>query len=364
MKWFISMSLLLAVHSTFAQDKKEFSSWIFNVRSHYGFIIPHSETIEDVADSRPWGFQVDFNRHRLGQRVWEEASCYPRVGYTLAYYNFGNPEVLGHSISALAFIEPYLSIRGRLIPSFRLGAGVSYLNNVYDPDTNPQNLFYSFPISFIVQGNVALNYLLTDKINLSLSAFYSHISNGAIKKPNKGINFPTFGLGVDYKLKPYQFMPRNAHKSLDEIHGKRWKYSTVLFFSFKDIDEDKNENFLVLGTVAYASRVVGRLNALHGGVELVFNEAVRQKQESNTNPDRNYDPLVLSAIVGHELLLGKFNFSQTVGIYFNRPEPNSDPIYLRVGLSYKVSKRVFVGVNLKSHTNVADYMDFRTGYTF
>ena len=121
-----------------------------------------------------------------------------------------------------------------------------------------------------------------------------------------------------------------------------------------------------MGATGYVSRVVSRLSALHGGLELVYNEAVRQKKGFDEHQDNknSFHPVVVSAIFGHEFLLGRFNFSQTIGIYFNRPEPTDDPIYLRVGLTYLVTKRIFLGINLKAHTNVADYMDFRIGYSF
>jgi len=41
-----------------------------------------------------------------------------------------------------------------------------------------------------------------------------------------------------------------------------------------------------------------------------------------------------------------------------------DAVYQRYGILFKISDRVFTGINIKAHRHVADFLDLRTGITF
>ncbi len=41
------------------------------LRSHYGFIIPHSSTIRQVSWSEPWGLELDAALLLTGDRAWD-----------------------------------------------------------------------------------------------------------------------------------------------------------------------------------------------------------------------------------------------------------------------------------------------------
>lgn len=68
--------------------------------------------------------------------------------------------------------------------------------------------------------------------------------------------------------------------------------------------------------------------------------------------------------VGHEFLLGRFVFSQQFGAYFFRPYRMGDAVYQRYNLVFRVSDYLSVGIGLKAHRHVANFLDFRTGLSF
>jgi len=86
--------------------------------------------------------------------------------------------------------------------------GLSYLDNVYDERSNPENLFFSSEISGILLLNLTYNYLIKEQYQLNFSINYNHISNAGLKMPNKGMNFPTVSLGMDYILRPVILKPQ------------------------------------------------------------------------------------------------------------------------------------------------------------
>jgi len=213
-------------------------------RFHRGFIIPHSEAIKDIAYSKPWGIEWNVSKHINSQAAWNECSCYPRIGISAAYFNFDNPSVLGNAYWLTPYIEPMLGAHRKLFFSFRLGAGLAYLDNVYHPIRNPNNLFYSLPVSFSLLANTALNVRATSRFLLRLLANYHHLSNGGMQLPNKGINFSTFSVGIDYT--PFQdftpkqrqafnlnTMPKNEYwlymfvTALNPTYGARRRYPLI-----------------------------------------------------------------------------------------------------------------------------------------
>ena len=68
--------------------------------------------------------------------------------------------------------------------------------------------------------------------------------------------------------------------------------------------------------------------------------------------------------IGHEFLLGKFLFSQQIGYYLFKKHVPSDNWYHRWGLVYRFNQKINFGINLKVHRHIADFIDFRIGYSF
>src|SRR5690606_14333376 len=94
-------ALLLSTFSpvrAFAQQPYDTARAAINIglTGHTGFIIPHSREIRDVSHSNPWGIEADVSMHFTNERAWQYLQGFPRIGASLAYYNFDNPEILGN----------------------------------------------------------------------------------------------------------------------------------------------------------------------------------------------------------------------------------------------------------------------------
>ncbi len=329
-------------------------------RGHHGFIIPHSDAIRAQANSNPWGFELDASLHLIDEKSWKNFASFPRVGAILSYVNFDNPEILGSALNLGAYFEPSIAVRNRLNFSFRLGVGLSYLNRVFDTETNPENQFYSTPISFLLVANGMVNYRIRPELQVRAGFFYNHISNGGIKQPNKGINFPTASLGIEYILNPYNFKSRKK-EDWRQLHPDRFKVKAAIFGTAKTLNNEDNRRFGIIGATVYGSYVVGRMSALTAGLEWVFDYSLRERLR-RTGLENDFQKGSLN--IGHDLLLGKFIFSQQFGFYLYRDFFDKPFYYQRYGLAYQLSPHLFAGIQLKAHADVADFMDFRVGYVF
>jgi hypothetical protein len=213
----------------------------------------------------------------------------------------------------------------------------------------------------------AVNYRINELTGVSLTAGLNHISNGGIKNPNLGINFPTVSLNVERYLNVPEFKDWQKQEGL-RIDPDKHKFFLEYYATGKAIRKG-DERYLATGFVVSYGRVIGRINGLRLGLEGLYDGAAREVIDRNELPnhfDESPDHLSLGLLIGNDFLLGRFIFYQHFGIYLYERYIYMDPVYQRYGISYFLTKnkKFLVGINLKAHRHDADFLDVRIGYKF
>ncbi|MFO7657547.1 MAG: acyloxyacyl hydrolase, partial [Bacteroidales bacterium] len=331
---------------THCQDRE--SSFILGIRPHYGFIVKHSGKLEGLTKTFPWGIEVDANWQLMSEKSWQYCFCYPRVGLSFYYTNFANPEILGSSYALYPFVEPAINGDRKLHATVRFGMGPVFMDNVFDSVNNPENKFYSSHISFIVHANLGINYIVNERVFIRISGDFNHISNGGIKNPNLGINFPSASIGFEYNFNPLPYLVRSKDKSVKLIHyNHRFDFT---FFATGKTAVKGHERYTVYGFSQGFSYVIGRQHALSIGSEFTVDLADRKEIRKDTVliNSRFADHRYIALLAGHELILGRFNFYQQLGVYIYSPFIRKDPVYQRYGLNFNITKNNFVGISIKA----------------
>ncbi len=338
------------------------------VRVHRSFIIQHTKKLSrEVTSSHPWMVEADLNWHLRNRNTWEYCQCYPRTGISILYTHFDLPGILGSAFSVYTFIEPFIQADRKLNFSIRFGLGPSYLTKVYDEETNPDNLFFSSPVSFLILLNASANYRSTPRLTLRVTGSYNHISNSGYSEPNLGMNFPSFSMGMDYSFNKVELPHREPSLTAIPLMKKR-RVDIVVGFSAKPTTSGLHEKrypVYVLGV--HYSRTVGRILALNGGLEWMNDRSLRQalRENGTVNEDGNYpDHNRVGLLAGMDWLFGRFIFYQHLGIYVYSPVEAKNKLYQRYGLNFRISSHLFAGVNIKAHGQDADFMDVRVGWSF
>ena len=351
--------LLFPALSLGQEEGKKYT--ILSSKLHYGFIIPHSPDLRPISNTNPWGLQFDWSRLNTTQKAWEHCNCYAKVGLSFTYFNYRWPEVLGNSYNLLAFGEPFLLNQPHFSLSLRGGMGVSYLDQVYDELTNPMNTFYSSPISFLLLANLEFLYHLSPNWGISLSANYNHISNGGISNPNKGMNFPTLSLGVDYRPEAVTLVPR------EKVDFERWNFRTYgrLFITRRGVDTSNGgdrKSVLLAGLSGGVQTQVSKLHALSTGLEIFWDEVLAVDGKKR---EIHKQPWVAGWALGHHFMFGKFDFSQQLVYYLYKPYAFNDRLfYQRYELVYLFNQYLVGGVSLLAHGDTAQNIDLRVGFIF
>ncbi|MCK5705858.1 MAG: acyloxyacyl hydrolase [Cyclobacteriaceae bacterium] len=362
---FLSLVVFFSFLYAFAhaqQERENKPTYVIGMNGQYGFIIPHSDELKQISESNPWGLSADFSKLLYSDKAWSNCNCYSKIGLSFAYYNYSNPKNLGNSYNLILFAEPFLSYQEKLHTTLRAGMGVTYLDKVYDEITNPENLFYSSPISFILILQLKVNYTIDPNYKVYLSGNYNHISNGAVEKPNKGMNFPTLGLGLEYSINPVKLIKKDNKTELDK--KKLFKYLR-LFWNIRTVPESNEyqEKYKAMiglegGIMKRLSRINGLMTGLEYSYDGLFNEEIKRNE-------LDYTPHLVSLHLGHFFIFGKFTFTQQFAWYAYKSYPfNDHEFFQRYGIYWQFGRLINCGFSLKSHGHVAEYMDVRMGITF
>ena len=333
------------------------SMFSLSAKQHYGFIIIHSRSIRAIKNSYPIGTEFNFNWQKTDKKSWDLCHCYPRIGLLLSFIDFDNKEILGYGYNVSGFVEPFFKTNKKFNISFRIAAGLSFNTNPYDEKYNRENLSYSLPINQYSQLGLIFHYRFNQKIMLTASGNYNHISNGGLKQPNKGINYPTLALGLDYIPNP--ILIQNREK--EEFKGlKKKRYDLSVFYFQKKI-LDNSKYFNVFGVNTGLSKQLGRISSLTLDIEWMWDHSLKWEVEQ-IDKNKNYQRGGL--LIGHEFLMGKFTFSQKIGPYIYDITKYNDPIYQKYGINYHITEHFFTGIHIKAHRHIADFMLINFGFTY
>lgn len=345
--------LFLLVASCLSLKAQEETAYRYGVEMQYGFIIPHSSDLVDISQSNPIGINLSYESIKLGENNWDICNCFHYLGVNLSYFNFNNPEVLGSATSLSGTFEPILWKNTSMQFGLKSGFGVTYLSKVYDEETNPSNTFFSSPISFLLLVSPKFQWRLQENLALNLSIQYNHISNGGQKQPNKGMNFPTIGVGINYTPKPYNFPNYVAEKT-----ERRRQYYVEAFGTLRGETQGENRQPLAGFTIGGYQRI-SAIQGMGMGFESQWDNSLHVLPNEPNG-------FIHATFIAHHFLFGKVDFSQRMGVYVKKPkiyEPDKS-FYQRYVLSYLLKNSIRLGVALKAHGHVAENIEARVGYQF
>lgn len=360
---YLSIGIILICVGLFSPDlsaqKDSLNSVkLLGLKVHQGTVLIHSQAIRSIRNSYPTGLELDLAWHKVSQQSWASCLCYPKLGVSLTFWDYDNPEILGQGITSMFYIEPVFSAFRRISISVRAGMGLSYQNRPYDPITNPDNQSYSTFLAFPLQLGGTAHVRLSPRTLVNLSAMYNHFSNGGIREPNKGINWPSVNLGVEYYLKDYTFKDRKKIDWRDLGPLQKRLEATFLLA----VEEPESKMFIFSpGIEIKWSKQFARINAYTLGTEFLYDLASSYKSKQQ---GEDLSPGKFSLAVGHEFLLGRFIFSQQFGYYLYDSVQEYTKAYQRYGLIYTIPNNVSFGVNMKVHGHIANFVDIRAGYNF
>lgn len=217
--------LVLLPVQTHAQFRHKLRSpnIVLEGRLYYGWTLDHH--IEMTPYNRHYpSFEFSVMKATYGRTRWEYMYNYPFIGLSYWYSGLGNTQVLGSAHAIFPFISFPLMKENNFNFYFRLGVGLGYLTSPYQRYKNYRNLAIGSHINGAVNLNIEARWRMSEKFMAAFGISLMHFSNGSIKTPNYGLNYPSVNLAVAYRLsKENSYMRRKLLPELYpfEFDGKK-----------------------------------------------------------------------------------------------------------------------------------------------
>ncbi len=352
---FLLLSLVINAQVLESDFSNSFSRYGF--RFYTGKIVAHAKDVENTSGSVPYALELEYSKRHTGLKTWNLCRCYPTTGFVFAYKNYDN-KILGYGFHLSYFVQYHLLQNTRISPAIRGTGGIEYNSNPYHKINNPDNQSYSMHINFYLQ--IALNFdiRINELLFADVSLGFNHISNGGSKAPNRGINWPSIGAGIHYSP---DFSPiKNRTEVLPEsASDKKWIKRMEIYFSRISETFDEKERFMIYGSEFLIGRSPNNLNLILAGAEWNLDMSSKRRieyYEYDDNPHR------FSVLSGHEFIMGSFGFSQKIGVYLYDNLKLNSLWYHKWGINYKHKSNAIIGVEVKVHRHVAEFVSFKIGF--
>lgn len=376
---------LFGVLNAKAQDTDSPSGPHYNLQMFYqnGYVFPTDpflrgrNTASDGIDSYQ-AFSVRFSKQTTGQKLWEQLYNYPDWGGGIYVADFYNPLEIGTPIAFYGFFNAPFKRWHKWSFNYTLSLGIAFNWKYYGP-TNIYNIAIGAPFTVYIDAGMNMEYRIAEKWDAALGFSLSHFSNGALKKPNMGMNTGAPRLSLKYRFDPTR--PVFIRQDIPSFSGgNEWLFSVfggsqnILMDTLDVALEEKYEGvfFPVFGILTAYNRYISYKSKIGFGISLSYDGSVNAKIAIENGELEEKDApfsekLQMSIYPSYSLVVNRFSVIIQPGIYIYRKKfsVQTPVFYQRLGLNYQINKNLVTGLNLRAyHFHVSNYIEWNVGYRF
>lgn len=343
-----------------SQDIQEPNKSI-GIESFGGFIYEHKPQISHLIINRPVGFRIIYNRKTHGDQLWEQRYNFPDRGITFVYIDYQN-DLLGKTLAVIPHFNFYLRGKreARSQFQFKMGFGAGYTTEKYNRENNNQNNVISTDLSGAVLFQFGHEYSMTDRLALSSSLSVTHFSNGAIKRPNSGINIFAANFGLNYT---FNYSKREYNYTDEQKLSSRPVGYSIIFIGGAHetlkIGAGAKPFFVFTGIV---DKKLNHKSRLGVGLEWFHSRSLKEEVKFADNVTAGTDFNRIGLVFSHELMVNEFSVMSQAGYYLYDPFKAFQPFYIRLKLRRYFGDHLFGSIGVKSHAAKAEAMEFAIGY--
>ena len=369
--FFIGYTLLLLGVEAKAQPTHR--NYEIEARAHYGYMYFQNDQYHSALgrySRHTPAFEFSLHRNTYGEHRWEVLHNYPSIGFTFYYSGFGNDSIsaeLGKVFALYPFINFPITPSETSKLTFKLGVGLSYLTNKFDPKEN----FHNYAIGSHVNAAINLSFeyrqRIVDRLHWVTSVGLTHFSNGVTRTPNMGINIFSIATGLSWYLASpkthidKRLRPKNY---LFEFDGKRHFVTDYQYtLGFKDLSQEygTHQYFFVHDLAANFMFQITERDRLGLGLEMVYDNS-----DKVSRPDWDFY-LKPGLMLSYEMMLDRVSFMFNIGwrnnVSLNTPLKDFGTlIYQKLAVRYYFTDNLFATLAFTTYDIKADFISFGIGY--
>ncbi len=321
-----------------------------------GFLLAHRADIKNLA-SHNWGLDVSYEIDR-STSDWGGNYKKPTIGFGALYYSFGN-ETTGHAFGGVTHIKLGIVQKENLDIRFRMGAGLAYLTQKFDPFENRRNQAIGSHLNGTMQFGLVSHVDLPNKDYIETGLSITHYSNAAFKVPNLGYNIPSVTLR-------YGFATGESNAIHEGVASEqKWEYRGTLIYGKKQRNFADPQDFYNLGIQLRALYNVSSVKAWRVGADYTLDKTYKYSEDPTYPLDSISlaDKSEIAVAGGYQWTFGRVDVIAELGAYLYKPAVLKNALSQRMGLAYRVTPHLSTQGTLRFHRGVADFFEIGIGYT-
>lgn len=299
-----------------------------------------------------------------GKDVHHQLFNYPIYGIGL-YSSTFRKEAIGTPNALYGFVAiPIKPGRFRRWDfNYRISLGLASNFEPYDEENNPFNTLLGTHRNVFIDLGLQANYRMANHLQIGAGFAFHHFSNGAIRKPNTGINLVPLTVALTYQPVPKRFdFDKDSIPPLQENNEFDVSIATgIKQFSYR------GDRYIKSTLGVFWNRPVSYKWRLGFGANVFYSQSGGDPRQAGSNA-ATFGALFSGgpAFNIDHFLTSRLYLNGNVGCYVHRNRFNgeSDPVFLRMGVRYRILNEAYMGVSIKAHKAAADFVEWTVGYTF
>ncbi len=356
-RWTIcSAACLFVSMSTIAQQ----ADFALGARAGYGYLIAHHDNLKRMVDGHIPSIELCYERVVSGRQAWHRSYKSPSWGMSF-YAADLRAEELGNAFALTPYLLLPLTFDDRQSLDLRFGWGLGVVTHPFDKETNYKG--HAIGSTVNVHMLLGVEYRRQfGRTSIGVGLGINHLSNGAFRVPNLGINLPAVQLSVRQELGTRQPVDTAGYRARDNAIGPQrvFAYATI---GMKETFPVNSGKHMAYALVVAATKPLGGKIQLEGGLDVFHNTSLEQRaQEDGQEPPTTLTQAGLH--LGGGLILRRLIIVWQAGVYVFNVFEEDGMVFNRVGFRHTLGQRWLVNFTLKTHLATADHFELGFGYRF
>ncbi len=357
---FILACCTLGAHGhLYARDHR--GRLFFGTQYHHQYLWAHREEMRPHLGNPVHAFELNLGWQTSGDMQWHRAYNMPSLGLGFFYADLGNPDVFGDVRSGFIYMDFIMGKTASVQRRFKVSLGLSNFSEYYDAETNPENEFIGTRWNVHVNFNYKFHYRISQHVELTPGVSFTHFSNGAYQKPNRGLNLFDVNLGLRYNLGASEetFQPTHDDNLEWPVGEQRLLTSYAIGFMQRNIGDPHYQAHTL--TLNLLKR--GSYRSRWGlGADFFYDEHAKEWVRLQQEQTSFADYVRAGGFVSYDLVFDRLSLLLNLGVYYYYGYEPENPVYKRIGLRYFITSNVLAHMALKAHFGRADYVAWGLGY--
>lgn len=339
------------------------------INYHDGNILPTNDFVRGKnLSGKPLksynSLALKFGWQNPGYTNWQKIYHVPYYGLGLYMANFNNAIEMGNPMALYGFFGIPIFRLKKLEMYTELQLGAAFNPTHYDSLSNPMNIAIGSFFTLYVDVGLNVVYPITKKLDLGIGISFTHLSNGGLERPNRGLNL--FAPSIELK---YHIASRPDVRNIDVANKKLEKsndlYIMAGYGNHQMVEHELDSNYYSVVGIGLTYSIQ-HSNAFRSGIGVDFNylRSLSALPDGTPGEQATWDNLTIGFVYAPEFLIGRLSLVMGIGIYAKHHNyGNFEKLYQRAGVKYHFTENFSVGMNIRSvNFMLAEFLEFNVGY--